>query len=98
MISTTGISRAESQLTICLLRSLSEIVLDVEALRLRVLRVRVGPVSDDDFVVRDARVTEVLRLGGTLVTEAAESRGYQSPQIVVDSRCPFTPGRRSSCP
>ena len=47
-------------------------MLDVEALRLCVLRVVVLPVCDEDGVVRDTAIAQVLRLRRALVAETKE--------------------------
>ncbi len=49
-------------------------MLDVKALRFRVLRIVVRPVRDDDLVVGNAGIAEVLRLSSALVPEAASHR------------------------
>ena len=76
-----GFFSAAIELTISLLRRLSKVVLDVEALGLRVLCVGVRPVRDDDLVVRDASIAEILSLGSALVSEARK-RMRQLPRIV----------------
>ena len=47
-------------------------MLDIETFRFGVLGVRVRAVRNDNRVVRNARVTQVLRLGRSLVAEPAE--------------------------
>ena len=66
------ISLGRTLLTIGYLGSLSEVMLDLEALRLRIFRVGVWSVGDEDLVVGNAGVTQVLGLCRALVAEPIE--------------------------
>lgn len=52
--------------------SFSEVWLYVEALRFSIVRVCIAPVCNEDFLVRYSRVTQILGLRCSLITEPGQ--------------------------
>lgn len=67
-VSTSG-GCVDYERTVCGLRCVREVMVDVEAPGLGVLSIVVGTVRDYDLLIWNTRIAQVLRLGGTLVSE-----------------------------
>lgn len=69
----------------------------MEAFGLGVVSVRVRAIGNEDQIVGDARVSEILSLGSSLVAEAGQTDRVNDDDAMGCSESVRTQERRSSC-